>query len=296
MKTRLLPTAALALAGAMLLAPVARATTLAYSAGDLILGFRAFSGTGATTDYEVNLGSGSLFLSGGGQASALHTISLGNLGADLTSIFGASWNTRSDVFWGIAGATQNSVSNGIPKQTLFASKAETTLGQSSVAWVAAGAGTQAVPSGLINGGLGSGVQGYNKGDTISGNTISSNVTGGLIQATSGGNSYASYMSSNGSGVVTSAFGYFSGGIEGNFGAGTAGSVLDLFELTTANSGNAGTLVGGFQLDNSGVLSFSNNVGDFAVGAVPEPSTYAALFGAAVMGFAVWRRRKAVGSA
>ena len=67
--------------------------TASYSAGDLLLGFRASDGTGATKNYVVNLGSAD-------NLSTLSTPKLfgadGAIATDLTNVFGADWNTRSD--------------------------------------------------------------------------------------------------------------------------------------------------------------------------------------------------------
>ncbi len=38
------------------------------------------------------------------------------------------------------------------------------------------------------------------------------------------------------------------------------------------------------------LTFDQTTGDLSITAVPEPSTYAALLGAAALGLAAWRRR------
>ena len=293
MKKHLITTAALALAGLALLVPAASAGTLPFNTGDLILGFREF---GVSTDYEVDIGSALDYIPGGTNAgSGLVTLSsISGIGADLTSIFGAGWTTDANLHWSISGATQAaSIGSGaIPKNTLFATKGESVIGVSPTGWTAASSGTQAIPAGKINGAMGgTGVGGYANGDTASGQTLSTNNPVGLIQATSAANSYGSFQATDSGGNVTSSFGYFSGGIEGTFAGGTSGAVLDLYEMKTVNSGSAGTLIGSFELNNSGALSF--NPGNPGGSAVPEPSTYAAILGVVTLGFvAVKRRRQA----
>lgn len=92
-----------------------------YSAGDLLLGFHATSGTGSSTDYIVDLGS-SLSLRDG-----TLTGNLANLGMDLTNTYGSGWFSRSDLYWGLIGIREKydpdfgTVVSGDPSGTLYAS-------------------------------------------------------------------------------------------------------------------------------------------------------------------------------
>ncbi len=98
----------------------------------------------------------------------------------------------------------------------------------------------------------------------------------------------------------STFGHFLGsgtatvtGVTINIGGAYTGSSGDTFDFTTGNFsgatlGSLPTLSGGLSWNtssfiSSGVLS--------VVSAIPEPSTYAAIFGAAAIGFGVWRKRR-----
>ncbi len=92
-----------------------------YNPGDLFLGFRAGGGTGAQQDYLVNIGPASQYQ---GPPGTIVTPNLGNLGADLQSVFGPSWSTRADVLWGIFGVGLPSD----PNRTLYAGKAENPFG------------------------------------------------------------------------------------------------------------------------------------------------------------------------
>ena len=81
-------TAALALASVVLTLSRSDAA-FTYNNGDILLGFDATGGTGASTDYEVDLGAASQFFN----ATTPFTLSF-NLGADLTSLYGANWFSR----------------------------------------------------------------------------------------------------------------------------------------------------------------------------------------------------------
>jgi len=74
--------------------------------------------------------------------------------------------------------------------------------------------------------------------------------------------------------------------------GTAGDSFDFttgnFSGATLNTASLPTLSSGLAWNTSSFLS----TGVLSVTAVPEPSTYAALFGVASLGFVAWRRRRA----
>jgi hypothetical protein len=117
LKSRL---ATLLVASASVLA-VYSASAATYTAGDMLLGFRATGGTGLTTDYIINLGSSTTI------RDASVGTSLGTYGTDLVATFGAGWATRSDLSWGLITERQafstfgNSLVNGDPGGTLYAS-------------------------------------------------------------------------------------------------------------------------------------------------------------------------------
>ena len=276
--------AMLALACAALFASTNANATLAYNDGDLILGFRATGGTGASTDYLVNLGSDSSFLTGSSQL----TLNVGNIAADLSSIFGAGWKTRSDLFWSVSGV-QKFAGNTLPNNSMFATNAETTIGalgtQNSTAWPRVssfGAGTPALKIQSMATKFTLGTTGAISGtDQIE----STNSAFALIQPTSQTNSFASFMPNGINTTGASAYGYFNGttGIEGNFGSGTAGTVLDLYSLTPGSG--ASSFIGNFSINDSAQVTYTPT-------GVPEPTSIAILgAGAAMLGM-VRRRRTA----
>lgn len=243
------------IACAMLLIQVGQAA-LPYSDGDILLGFRATGGEGATTDYLINIGSITQFTSTSGQLS----VNVGNIATDLSNTFGADWKTRSDVLWSVSGV-QKVAGNGFPSNnTMFVSRAELTPGTQSVPWTRASAFGAGTPAGKILSMSGS--AGYAAGATAD-QTISPNNPKALLQSTNAVNSYASFQPGGSNTVGTSAFAFFNaaGGIEGNFANGTSGSVLDFYKLEPG-SGNA-VLVGGFKLDNNGNLTLVTDISVFA---------------------------------
>jgi hypothetical protein len=268
--------------------------TLPFNDGDLLLGVRATGGNGSNTDYEIDLGSALSYLPGGANATSLHQIAIGDIDDDLNLIFGSDWNSRSDVLWSISGAAENGAVGSIPEYTVFVTKPETKLGTEGTPWSRASSFTLQNPAGSINS-MDAGSEGYSTGNNTPGQSISTFNPLGLLQSTSVGDSYASFMAGGASSQGNTAFSYFSSGstpTEGNFGNGTANSVLNLFEIEPGTG--LSSLVGGFMLNSAGELFFSDNLSNFS--AIPEPSTCAAIAAAAtfVLVF-VCRGRKASGA-
>ena len=117
-------------ASATLSATVASAATVPASLpGDLFIGFRASDGDGAQVSYLVKIGQDSLFRNAS-PGAAFDLTSLGNLASDLSATFGSSWQSRTDLSWGIFG-TRLSVSS-----SLYASRARLSQGQPANPWPA----------------------------------------------------------------------------------------------------------------------------------------------------------------
>jgi hypothetical protein len=261
-KLRQLAAAALTLLGAQAHA------ALPYTDGDLILGFRAGSGQGGTTSYAVNIGSVSQFVS-----AAAKTVTIpGNIAADLETIYGSDWHTRSDVFWSISG-TQFSAGNGFSNRTIFVSKAEATAGTQSTPWPRVTLSAQQPVALRVQA---VGLTGYAAGTTATtpGQTESTNSSVGLIQDNGAANSYASHMPGGSNTTTGSAYSFYTNGalgIENSFEAGAQGSVIDLYHLQSASGGSLGApsaLLGAFRMSSAGVLSFSPNPADFGSGPAP----------------------------
>jgi hypothetical protein len=275
--------ALLASAGLMLAAESHAA--LNYNDGDLLLAFRATSGTGADKNVVVNLGSASAFTNLAPGGTFVLDTEIGNLKADLDFYFGASWQTRVDLLWSISGV-QKIAGNGFVGNTSFATNTQVgtvTLGlQNSAAWVRPANSFESNP--FTNKIQSFGAR-FALGDgdaSPTGSTESANGAGILIQPANGINSYSSFMPGGVNTTGATAYGRFGGatGIEGSFGSGTAGTALDLYEVGNG-SGNA-AFEGTFSIADNGAVTFTS--------AVPEPSSIAVLFaGTTVLG--CLRRRK-----
>lgn len=276
--------ALLVLGGAAAFLPGTASAAIIYNDGDLILGFRATGGTGASTDYLIDLGPASAIVN----SLVPINFSIGNIGADLTAIFG-SWSTRSDVLWSVSGV-QKVGGNGFSANTMFATRSDTISGplgtNTTTPWVRPSSFAAGTPAGKIQG------MGQKYGVGTTGNVVgadqieSTNAPGALIQPTGQTNSFASFQPFGLNTTGSSAYSYFNdaNGIESNFAAGTAASVLDLYQLTPASGNLPGTFSGNFTISNSAVVSFA------PAGAVPEPTTgLSVIVGAAILGG--FRRRR-----
>ena len=235
----------LALVGGVLVAQpgiAGSASSPAYNPDDLLLGFRASGGTGATQDYLADLGPVSSL-----STTAVQQINIGATGSNLSTLFGASWSTRSDIFWSISGSSGSSAAGTDPARTLYATSPETTPGTAAPALLLANSSAQSGPSNKIGSVGNAYVQ-----TAGTANSFASGTSAAIIQTTTAVNSYASFQT----GAIS--YSYFSPTIEGTFANGVAGSILDLYQLIPAagaNIGTPGTLVGRFILNSSGNLTF-----------------------------------------
>jgi len=237
----------------------------AQSAGqfDLILGFETTDATapGNNTNLEIDLGPASNFTTSYSNANFSQLV-----GTDLSNTYGSGWATRTDLVWGVSGITSNDGTNTF----------DTTINTANPR-VASSLGT---PWGNIA----NLVPGFNAG-TVASNSSAVTIGNGTTAATSIADSYSSLL------VVSG------GGDYGQFNAGQTQVVN-----TTGPDGNL-ELYGYFQgsgrpaplATNFGTfsLSGSGNSADLSftgVAAVPEPSSYALGFCAAILFWVLKRRR------
>lgn len=257
--------ALLALAGSAFVVPAQAAVT--FTAGDLILAVR--SATEAQT-YMVNLGSSISY-----RDATADITSIVNINTDLDAAF-PGWENRADVTWSIFGVRASSTVvspvSGDPGQTIYVSRAETTVGTQVAAFAA--------PSSTNH---------TNAAVSMSGIQVefSNGTPTGLPNATILADASTLYDTAG----VT--WGAFNSSVKGNFGAGTAGTALDLFRSlgTTTGASPSGTLrvgsyEGTFHINDAGTVSFTTTpTGSI----VPEPSR-ALLLGIGAVGF-IFRRRR-----
>jgi len=272
----------LAAAALAFLAPSGHAGTVAYSTGDLVLGFED---PGNANDYVVDLGSASYFISLASSPGTTNItandpaygVSLGNIAADLSATYGSTWYANNatqgtNVQWGVFGETANlgtSIS-GVPIDTAFLTVGENTPGSGSIAPTEFSSTTQNgwnTKFGIFS----------NPGAGFNNGTATSNSAYATVESDS---TYGGAWSNNSPSTNAFTIGF---GIEqpteGTY-TGPTNSELDLYELIPTNKGGTGTgvLLGDFTLNSSGALSFTS-------AAVPEPSTYAAIgLGAAFLLF------------
>jgi len=238
-------------AGTALLAQSGQAATLSAPMGDLLLGFTDSTNS---EDYVIDLGAASTFI------GATGTLSLGNIGADLTAVFGSSWATDSTLNWSLAGTTGTSAVGSIAAKTIFVSQAETTPGTPNTSFKNFASAQTGTPISEIEA-----AQGYGSGGGYNGQTGNAANAAGLIQTTSGTNSWLTDLG----GTTGSSAGFKTAhNIVGNFANGASGTVLDIDELAPTGASGTGTDLGSLHIDGSGNVTFVSPT------AAPEPSTYA----------------------
>jgi hypothetical protein len=253
----------LAVAVIALITSSAHAATVSASQGDLILGFRATGGTGAGLNLEVNLGPVSDYYNAtpGSPAFTVPELVL----QDLVDVYGPGWDTRTDLFWGLAAAYSNAEPdpNGKPESTLWVTDAV------APAYPVNTAGGQATPNTRIQG-LYTGGAGALNGKTSTTNSDYSAV----IDKTLAGSWGERITTAN-------SFGYFNPKID--IAVGGTDKTLDLIELQpfAGTPKPAGTTLGTFTLTSSG-LSFQ---------AIPEPSSMMLVFMGLGMSVMVRRHTK-----
>jgi hypothetical protein len=270
-----LRTGLLALTGlALSLQPARAVNRVVYNSGDLLIGFTQKDPVAQTvnsTDLVVDLGQVSQYipisLGGTWNGSTLTTttgaINLGvivtgqtgagsavlNLNADLTAVFGSSWNlnptNNSGVTWGVAGYSTTDSTDYLTQDR-------------------PSSGVQSTPPGAsfgnsaANGQLSAVAFGFN--NAIQNSSVHSSKA--VIQSIAGSNSWYTRLG-NGS-DFTGGYNILQTGTDG-----PTNSVQDLYRLSPdSGNNNVSTLLGSFSLDSSGVLSY--------YAAVPEPSTFAAI--------------------
>lgn len=247
---------------------------MAVGNSDLILGFTASGGTGSTQSIEIDLGSVGSYVTVTGSGT---NYSLGNLNAALTSVYGSSWSTRSDLTFGIIGAAGPSAGpNGQPASTVWASSA-TSSGAATAApawktWTeVALSDANSKSSGIYNT--------FASGAALDFSSQTSALPGVTL---TGYNNNATNTWLTG---YATTFGLTNLGSSNHavfYATPANGNRLDLYELQPSAARVNAVDLGYFTLVSDGSLSFT---------AIPEPSTYAAFLGLAALGCVMRRRSK-----
>jgi hypothetical protein len=254
--TKLILAALLALGG------LASANAITVSASDLILGFSrsGTSGTGVGSSLEVNLGSvASLTTLSGGSEYFLGQSVL-NL-ADIQSFgSGATWQAT-QVTWGVAGATDS--------------------GDAAV-WGTVKSGSVVGTPGANQGTVSNKIQGMytSAAGGLGGESATANSTRAALVNNAGSQAWKTNATAN---LNFSYSPWTNKLVQSTASLGTL--AFQSAELYKFNQAGVAEDVGTFKLYQNGDFSFTS----FA--AIPEPSTYAAILGAATLGFVMIRRRK-----
>lgn len=274
-----LTTRILAGAGLILGGPSLHAAAVVYTDGDLLLGFRATGGQGALQTYLINIGQASMFRDQ--PVGSTSPLAAGSIGADLTSIYGANWHTRADLFWGVAGGIAETRLND-PANTLYASADSPAGSTLASAWARRSNSAQSSTLSQVQGAV-SGYLNDPEGSNNNSNTFA------VRQNTTDNNNWSLYQPG---GNRTQSFNTWNPTIEGNFDGGAAVSELDLFRIvrTGINDGSGATTgesnyEGTFAISPAGLVSYT---------VVPEPSVAVML--AAAAGLLGVRRRRSTSSA
>jgi len=268
---------------ALLAAGLATAAHAGGVVGDLIVGF-AQSGT--TTNYELDLGSVGSY-QGLGVDSVVNLSS--NLSAlDLSSTFGSTWASAGTVTLGSVATNGSTTLPGItgPAKSDWVSQSDGTV--TAQPWMSETpeASTYKDPNGTANANSRElAIQNVENGlNSVNGFTQSSNVssTAGFISTTAA-DSWSHYLGiANGFTVPAIDSGTNLSLSSGMF------QVLDIYQyIQASNTTTPGTYLGSLELGSDGSLFFTN----FDPIAIPEPSVYAAILGAATLAFVAIRRRK-----
>jgi hypothetical protein len=230
----------LILGGLALLASAAHAQTVTTSLDDLILGFYATGAPGKALNLEIDLGSISNFY------NATSSFAIPALAVqDLVDTYGASWSTRTDLFWGAVSTTGRATGTAdghAPVGTLWATAPD---GQPAFNRGSAFAQKAASPNieAMIVAGAG--------GSLFGATSTTNSAEAAVISASLAGSWSAQDFKS-----IGTSFGYFNPTVDNTANIPVGGQVVsDLYELQPANTpGFAGTLLGELVLTQSG-LSF-----------------------------------------
>jgi len=253
------------------------ANAATFVAGDLLLGFRATGGVGSTSNLLVNLGQADTVF----RDATTNLASVTDIGALLTSTYGANWASRDDLFWGAVGVRSNSglgpAVDGDPVRTNYVTAAQSTYdpgNKQSSAWNIAGGTGRADISNAI-----AGLQ-----TTFDNDTLAPGTNSAVIDSSTA-NSWTLGIADNNFKV--------GGAIEASNVNGIDATGLDLYRILNATTGASptgtiglGSYEGTLKISSAGVVGF-----DVSPAVIPEPSR--AMLAALGLGGLLLRRRRSI---
>lgn len=208
-----------------------------FNNGDVVIGFQATSGVGASKNVFFRIGAGTALRDG--------TISgtLGNINSTLTATFGASWYTRSDLYCGAFGNLNTTSPTGFPGTAPVAGDPSRTLYLTKPASYPRG-GEMVPAATFVTGSLGSAGNAFagmeNILVTLTAEADSSSILDQASMPVEWNNSWSAWNP-----VPGAAFSTITGGIQQNFGKSTTETYLDLQRVLPTNTGATPTgVVGG----------------------------------------------------
>jgi len=244
----------------------------AQVSGDLILGF-----TTSGTSLQFDLGQVSSLPAGG--VNLITNLNSSAYGAnEISTIFGSSWNTSgAGVSWGLAASTSTEIWGGsvANSSALNGTSSTTAYTDPSVHGVGIPAGDIATI--------------YNQWGT-SGTTTAGTPTATHVSLSTGSANAGAWLNAEGGAGRGNDFGFFALNSFDNATDTTINNnqgfvAEDLYALPDLGSTHAGTYLGTIEITSNGNVDFITPV------AIPEPSVYAAILGAATLAFVAIRRRK-----
>jgi hypothetical protein len=270
------------LVAASLTASVAFAAvpTDTYDAGDILLGFYTASGTGATKNLMVNLGSYEQFDNNNGATVAFAP----GLVADLVATYGSNWNTRTDITWAVTGTIGSSAISGMPRNTIFATSPRVNAGNSPVSIFSntqSALGAVVTPVSAIS-------NIFNVTDTTTNSSVTVVVDGGnpdsffTRQGSNSGPQFNTSTNNDTNGLNISDFYGLVPTSPTNGTTAPSGAATDADGLVFARGTN---YLGYFTLSSNGLNYTASGT------AIPEPSSYAVLGGLVALGYSAIRRRR-----
>jgi len=218
-----------------------KAAPLTWQSGDVLLGFHALN---SPNSYDL--------LFDLGNNAAIQSFASLDISTEMNAAFGASWATRTDIYWAAAGGASGN-------KNLVMSKSFDSTHASP--WVSLGNGNSSV-----GGNIAATANRYN-GDIVANNVIRN----GVLEATSDSTQLWE-------GYLANSFG-FTGSLNSGSTDVIASTGLDLYAISATRNA-PGTLLNSIAIQGNSVV------------AVPEPATYALLGMGALLLVVAYRRKNA----